>query len=201
MTAIENVELPMLLKGELSRSDIHERAKELLTSLGLAKRLDHYPNMLSGGEQQRVTIARALSNKPELLLMDEPTGDLDTKNADYVVNTLMNLNRSSSQTPGITMVMVTHDENMKKFAHRVIHIMDGKIQRHEVINPEIRRNAIEELATTVKRHLENRADDVGVQQGADSSNKVVKDSVSTVERAPKDYPYIKYLMNKNRSSK
>lgn len=92
MTAMENVKLPMLLAGELSSSDITAKAKSLLTKVGLGHRLHHYPNMLSGGEQQRVTVARALSNDPELLLLDEPTGDLDTWNTDNVIDILLRLN-------------------------------------------------------------------------------------------------------------
>lgn len=91
MTAIENVELPMLLRGKLSKAQIRKRATALLEKVNLKDRLYHYPNMLSGGEQQRVTIARALSNEPELLLLDEPTGDLDTANSDNIMQILLKL--------------------------------------------------------------------------------------------------------------
>jgi len=117
------------LRGELSRKDARVRAKLLLSELGLEKRLNHYPNMLSGGEQQRVTIARALANEPELLLMDEPTGDLDTKNTEYIINLLLTLNI----TKGITMVMVTHDEYMKQYATRIFNVSDGKINKTQVV--------------------------------------------------------------------
>lgn len=85
LTALENVELPMQLRGDLTRGQIRTRAKELLEKVGLGERLNHFPNMLSGGEQQRVTIARAISNSPEIMLLDEPTGDLDTRNTDIVM--------------------------------------------------------------------------------------------------------------------
>jgi len=97
--------------------------------------------MLSGGEQQRVTIARALANNPELMLLDEPTGDLDTRNTEIVMNILATLNKEE----GKTLVMVTHDVGLKNYANRVIWMRDGKIQRIEII-PEERRNAqLEEL--------------------------------------------------------
>ena len=82
----------MILKGELSSADITERASSLLNSVGMSHRLGHYPNQLSGGEQQRVTIARALANKPKILLLDEPTGDLDSKNSKIVMDILIKLN-------------------------------------------------------------------------------------------------------------
>ena len=82
----------MILKAELSSADISKRAEELLASVGMSHRFKHYPSQLSGGEQQRVTIARALANKPKMLLLDEPTGDLDTKNTNIVLDILMRLN-------------------------------------------------------------------------------------------------------------
>jgi putative ABC transport system ATP-binding protein len=85
-------------------------------------RLDHFPSQLSGGEQQRVTIARALANRPELLLLDEPTGDLDSKNSEIVMKLLVDLNAKE----GVTMVMVTHDVGLKQYANRVIRMVDGK---------------------------------------------------------------------------
>jgi len=136
MTAIENVEMPMILQKKLSASERRSRATSLLTRMGLGDRLNHLPSMLSGGEQQRVTIARALANNPELMLLDEPTGDLDTRNTEIVMNILATLNKEE----GKTLVMVTHDVGLKNYANRVIWMRDGKIQRIEII-PEERRNA------------------------------------------------------------
>lgn len=140
LNVIENVEMPMKIKGELSSSEMRARAIDLLTKVGLEHRLNHFPNQLSGGEQQRVTIARSLANKPEILLLDEPTGDLDTKNADIVMNILLELNKE-----GITMVMVTHDVALKNFAHRVARVVDGKIISEMDVSEKDREECIKKL--------------------------------------------------------
>lgn len=127
MTALENVCLPMTLKGTMSRAAIVARARELLGRVGMGRRTEHLPSQLSGGEQQRVTIARSVANSPAVLLLDEPTGDLDTKNTHIVLKLLMDLNRKEK----ITCIMVTHDTGLKAYAHRVIHMLDGKIHRIE----------------------------------------------------------------------
>ena len=172
MTSIENVKLPMLLDGELSSSDINRKAKDLLTKVGLGHRLHHYPNMLSGGEQQRVTVARALSNEPELLLLDEPTGDLDTWNTDNILNIFLRLNNgfkiddkiediletlkdkdktTELKKKGITMVMVTHDEYMKEYCDRVIMISDGKIVgKPELMDQGAKHKSWEKLLNRLK---------------------------------------------------
>ena len=124
----------MQLRGKLSRDQIRKRAVSLLEEVGLGTRLDHFPNQLSGGEQQRVTIARAISNNPSILLLDEPTGDLDTRSTDIVMKILIDLNLHKK----ITMIMVTHDVALKTFANRVIRMADGKIAKIEQIDPSIR---------------------------------------------------------------
>jgi len=141
MTAVENVELPMILHGTLSSSQIRERAMKLLTHVGLGDRAGHLPSQLSGGEQQRVTISRAIANNPDVLLLDEPTGDLDTKNSNVIMDLLLKLNREQN----ITLVFVTHDVSLKYFAHRVIHMLDGKISKIEHISAKRRANAEREL--------------------------------------------------------
>lgn len=100
----------------------------------MSHRLKHFPNQLSGGEQQRVTIARALANKPQVLLLDEPTGDLDTRNTHIVLDILLKLNEQEK----ITLVMVTHDVNLKYLSHRVLKVLDGKIIGEEYIDARVR---------------------------------------------------------------
>lgn len=134
MTAHDNVCLPMILDGRLTREELSKRAHTLLTRVGVGARATHLPSQLSGGEQQRVTIARAIANCPEILLLDEPTGDLDTKNSHIILQLLIDLNRRE----GITCIMVTHDQDLREYAHRVVHVMDGKIMRIEEISAEVR---------------------------------------------------------------
>ena len=152
MNAEENVALPMILAGEKSRGSIARRARELLTRVGLGHRLDHLPSQLSGGEQQRVTIARAIANRPQLLLLDEPTGDLDTVNGTIILGLLLQLNRHE----GITCVMVTHDQSLKHYAHRVVHMVDGKVLRIETIDEGERLRADSELQRKVESIHDDR---------------------------------------------
>ena len=140
MTAFENVMLPTLLQNGEESPAARERALSLLRRVGMGDRLGHYPSQLSGGEQQRVTIARALVNSPSILLLDEPTGDLDTKNTENVMRLLLGLNLE-----GVTMIMVTHDPNLKSYAHRCVHMMDGRIYNDETIDPSVRERKIKEL--------------------------------------------------------
>lgn len=125
MTAAENVELPMTLMGKLSDSQMRLRARQLLTLVGLRNRVNHLPSELSGGEQQRVTIARSLANNPTLLLLDEPTGDLDTLNTIDVMDLLVRINRSTK----MTCIMVTHNPDIECYADRILYVSDGKFQR------------------------------------------------------------------------
>jgi ABC-type lipoprotein export system ATPase subunit len=147
LTAQENVEMPMVLLGELSAAERAKRAVDLLTTVGLSKRLDHFPSQLSGGEQQRVTIARAIANRPELLLLDEPTGDLDSVNGAIVMDLLTKLHNR-----GLTLVMVTHDVHLKNFADRVVWMRDGKISRIDVNTEAAKRAARDELAADLAAH-------------------------------------------------
>jgi putative ABC transport system ATP-binding protein len=126
LTAKENVMLPMLFQG-LDRDEREDRAEQLLGVVGLGDRVDHYPNELSGGEQQRVAIARSLANNPEVILADEPTGNLDTITGEKVMKFLNKLNDK-----GKTVIMVTHDEEMaRKHAKTLYKLKDGKIDALE----------------------------------------------------------------------
>ena len=119
---MENVMLPMNYAG-VSFNQRKKRAGELLDWIGLGPRLHHLPTMMSGGEQQRVAIARALANEPDLILADEPTGNLPSEKGEEILQTLEDLNRQ-----GVTVVMVTHNVDQGERAHRVIRIQDGRIQ-------------------------------------------------------------------------
>jgi putative ABC transport system ATP-binding protein len=123
ITATANVALPLVYRGT-PRSERTERARAALTMVGLAHRLDHRPNQLSGGEQQRVAIARALVTEPALLLADEPTGNLDTKNGAEVMRILEELNADH----GVAVALVTHDQDIAARARRRIRLRDGLIE-------------------------------------------------------------------------
>src|SRR4029077_9789561 len=121
-TAAENVQIPMF-EIDRSASERRERALELLKLVGLADRLDHFPSKLSGGERQRVAVARSLANDPALLLADEPTGNLDSKNAHLVLDLIIRL----QQDHGRTMALVTHDPTIAERAGRILRMKDGRI--------------------------------------------------------------------------
>lgn len=123
----ENMSLPVLLDG---RNVNRDRLRELIRELDLVGREKHLPNQLSGGQQQRVSIGRALMNSPSIVLADEPTGNLDSKNSHEIVELLKRMNREYNQT----LIMITHDENIALQARRIIAIEDGKIVRDEVIS-------------------------------------------------------------------
>ncbi|MBU0894618.1 MAG: ABC transporter ATP-binding protein [Nanoarchaeota archaeon] len=126
LTAKENVMLPMLFQNE-DKEYREERAEKLLKSMELEDRMNHYPNQLSGGQQQRVAIARSLANKPDILLADEPTGNLDTKTGERVMGFLTDLNKK-----GRTIIIVTHDpEIAKTYAKTLYSLRDGKIESLE----------------------------------------------------------------------
>jgi len=121
-TALENVIMPLLILG-ISRKEAQEIAENLLKEVGLEDRMDHRPGELSGGQNQRVAVARALSCSPAIVLGDEPTGNLDTKTGDLIYELLRRLNREHNQT----FIVVTHNENLASKADRVIRLVDGKI--------------------------------------------------------------------------
>ncbi len=129
LTAFENVELPLLL-APLNKAQRRKQAEAALSIVGLSERKDHYPRQLSGGQEQRVAIARAIVTDPELILADEPTGDLDAKNAEDILTLMERLNREFKKT----IVMVTHDPKAAARAHRLVHLDKG------VLTEEVHRN-------------------------------------------------------------
>lgn len=120
LTALENVMIPLELRGE---KNVEARAAELLDRVGLNERMHHYPSQLSGGEQQRVAMARAFINSPKILFADEPTGNLDEENADHLTNLLFTLNREEKTT----LVLVTHNMELAKKTERVLQMKGGRI--------------------------------------------------------------------------
>ncbi|MDA8101300.1 MAG: ABC transporter ATP-binding protein [Nitrospiraceae bacterium] len=125
-SAIENVELPMLYNG-LAAKERHDRAREALKAVGLEQREHNHPNQLSGGQQQRVAIARALVNRAPIILADEPTGNLDTKTSEEIMNLFVRLNNES----GITIILVTHEPDIAAYSRRIIRFKDGHIVNDE----------------------------------------------------------------------
>lgn len=121
LTALENVALPMMFQGK-GREERLEYAKKLLEMVELADRMGHKPSELSGGQQQRVAIARSLANDPEVVLADEPTGNLDSKTGEVVIRFLEKLNKE-----GKTIILVSHDSNVAKHAQRIEHLKDGRV--------------------------------------------------------------------------
>jgi len=138
-TALENVELPTLY-AHMDRQERLDRAKEVLTMVGLGERMDHFPSQLSGGQQQRVAIARALVNRPAILLADEPTGNLDSRTSVEIMQIFQDLNDS-----GLTIVVVTHEPDIAQFAKRIVVFRDGKIRRDDQVKDRPR--AMEVLIT------------------------------------------------------
>ncbi len=130
LTVYENVELPLTYRG-MSGAERKQRVNEALEKVGMAHRTKHYPSQLSGGQQQRVAVARALGGKPAILLADEPTGNLDSKNGEAVMDLMRGLHRE-----GATICMVTHDPRFARHADRTVHLFDGRVVEESVEQPE-----------------------------------------------------------------
>jgi len=130
MTALENVATPLELAGD---SKAFEIAKQALEEVGLSHRLGHYPSQLSGGEQQRVALARAVAPQPDILLADEPTGNLDTETGQKVIELLFNMQRRR----GATLLLITHDPALARRCDRIIHLADGRIVQEEIVREQL----------------------------------------------------------------
>jgi putative ABC transport system ATP-binding protein len=136
LTVYENVELPLTYRG-LNATERKQRAEEALERVGMSHRMKHYPSQLSGGQQQRVAVARALGGKPSILLADEPTGNLDSKNGEAVMQLLQDLHRE-----GATICMVTHDPRFARNADRTVHLFDGRIVEEVKAEPQAVANVL-----------------------------------------------------------
>jgi putative ABC transport system ATP-binding protein len=145
LTVFENVELPLTYRTGLGKEQRRQRVLESLERVGMAHRLRHYPAQLSGGQQQRVAVARALVGKPSILLADEPTGNLDSKNGEAVMALLADLHKE-----GATICMVTHDPRYAEHAERQIHMFDGRVVDEETLH-RLRAEEDQRIAELAKR--------------------------------------------------
>jgi putative ABC transport system ATP-binding protein len=145
LSVYENVELPLTYRG-MSNADRKARVTDALEKVGMAHRAKHLPSQLSGGQQQRVAVARAVAGQPLILLADEPTGNLDSKNGEAVMDLLRELHRG-----GATICMVTHDPRYATFADRAIHLFDGRVVKEEMVSFK---DADEEAAQGTSSHVE-----------------------------------------------
>ena len=143
-TALENVELPTLY-SKVSNEEHHTRASEALAMVGLADRAEHFPSQMSGGQQQRVAVARALVNRPSILLADEPTGNLDSRTSVEIMEVFQDLNDK-----GLTVVMVTHEHDIAEFAKRVLVFRDGKIRKDEPVRNRPRASEVLKTLPTLE---------------------------------------------------
>jgi ABC-type lipoprotein export system ATPase subunit len=131
-SALENVVMPLAYVEDIAERQMRQRATELLQKVGLTERLDHQPSQLSGGQQQRVAIARSLVNQPRILLADEPTGNLDSRTSEEILQMFQGLNRSD----GLTIILVTHDPGVANHAQRIVRIRDGLIEDSTVASAD-----------------------------------------------------------------
>jgi len=145
LSVFENVELPLTYRDGLSKAERRDRVQEALERVGMAHRLKHYPAQLSGGQQQRVAVARALVGKPSILLADEPTGNLDSKNGEAVMSLLDELHAG-----GATICVVTHDSRYADFAQRKIFLFDGQVVDEETLH-RLRKEEDERLVKQISR--------------------------------------------------
>jgi putative ABC transport system ATP-binding protein len=143
-TALENVQLPTLYTP-ITKVEREQRARESLAMVGLAERWRHFPSQLSGGQQQRIAIARALDNRPSILLADEPTGNLDSRTAVEIMEIFQNLNEQ-----GLTIVLVTHEPDISQFAKRVIVFRDGRIRKDDAVLTRPRAREVLETMPTLE---------------------------------------------------
>jgi putative ABC transport system ATP-binding protein len=144
LTVYENVELPLIYRGMASK-ERKERVQEALERVGMSHRMKHYPSQLSGGQQQRVAVARAVVGKPSILLADEPTGNLDSRNSESVMELLEELHKD-----GATICMVTHDPRFARYAGRSIHLFDGRVVEEETgVQRQIEQRELEQRGFAV----------------------------------------------------
>lgn len=128
-TALENVTLPLIFKGVPKRAR-EKKAREMLKAVGLEKRMNHKPSQMSGGQQQRVSIARAFITNPEIIFADEPTGNLDSKTTNEIMDLITGMAKEYKQT----LIIVTHDLEIARYANRIIHIIDGNVEKNEILD-------------------------------------------------------------------
>ena len=140
-SALDNVELPLLYRSGIRANERHQRARQMLETVGLGDRMDHHPNQLSGGQQQRVAIARSLINQPSIVLADEPTGNLDSRTSIEIMDIFQRLNRES----GITVILITHEHEIAEYGNRIIRFRDGKVVSDRLNSNQ--RNAGQEIDT------------------------------------------------------
>ncbi|RDS79255.1 ABC transporter ATP-binding protein [Dyella monticola] len=148
LTVHENVELPLTYRGGIDTSERRARVQEALERVGMAHRMRHYPAQLSGGQQQRVAVARALVGRPAILLADEPTGNLDSRNGEAVMTLLDELHKSGS-----TLCMVTHDARYAELAQRKVRLFDGRVVDEETFD-RLRREDDSRLDALIGQHIE-----------------------------------------------